>query len=366
MYFSNNLNYGKIINPIRRRRRAGSAPPVRRRLPARRPRIRRRLPVPVRPGNGPHLLRFRPEMALSTALLPAGDVLLLLIRDHPPKDGADAVAARSRGAAAETDTVNTVQQPAEPCLVCAVLTGDRGGLDREVTEAFRASGASHILALSGLHMGFIYMLVRSATAFLGYTPAARIVRCVLGIAFAVMFTLATGASPSTQRACIFIILRELAAVSQVRRSPPAHSLCTALLLQLAFRPDFISNAGFQLSYLAMAGIVFIHPVLKGWYPAPDNLRKGRLDPARRIWETASLSISCQVFTAPAAYLHFGIFPKYFLLTNLISLPLTSVIMALSAGVTLLWGLGICPAFLINMNEKAIELLISSLQIISGM
>lgn len=276
---------------------------------------------------------------------------------------------RLRGAAGRLrELIRSIpySNPQSPALVCAVLTGDRGGLDREVTEAFRASGASHILALSGLHMGFIYMLVRSTTAFLGYTPAARALRCVLGIAFAVMFTIATGASPSAQRACIFIILRELAAVSQVRRSPPAHSLCTALLLQLAFRPDFISNAGFQLSYLAMAGIVFIHPVLKAWYPAPDSLRKGRLDPARRIWETASLSISCQIFTAPAAYLHFGTFPKYFLLTNLISLPLTSVIMALSAGVTLLWGLGICPAFLIRMNEKAIELLISSLRIISGM
>ena len=256
--------------------------------------------------------------------------------------------------------------PQSPALVCAVLTGDRSGLDRGVTEAFRASGASHILALSGLHMGFIYMMVRSATAFLGHTPVARAVRCALGIGFAVVFTIATGASPSAQRACIFIILRELAAVSQVRRSPPAHSLCTALLLQLAFRPDFISSVGFQLSYLAMAGIIFIHPVLKGWYPAASDLRKGRLDPARRIWETASLSISCQIFTAPAAYIHFGTFPKYFLLTNLISLPLTSAIMALSAGVTLLWGLGLCPAFLIRINEKAIEMLISSLQIISGM
>ena len=256
--------------------------------------------------------------------------------------------------------------PLCPALACAVLTGDRSGLDGATVEAFRASGASHILALSGLHMGFIYMLVRSATFFLGNTPAARKVRCSLGICFAILFTIATGASPSAQRACIFIILRELSAVSQEHRSPPEHSLCTALLLQLAFRPDVITSAGFQLSYLAMAGIIILHPVLKGWYPAPENYAAGRLDPVRKIWEVASLSISCQVFTAPAAWLHFGTFPKYFLLTNLIAMPLTSAVMALSAGVALLWGLGACPSFLISANEKAVELLVRALEIISAM
>ena len=274
------------------------------------------------------------------------------------------------GAAAEAvrDLIRSVpyRNPLCSSLACAVLTGDRSGLDGATVEAFRASGASHILALSGLHMGFIYMLVRSATFFLGNTPAARRVRCALGICFAIFFTIATGASPSAQRACIFIILRELSAVSQERRSPPAHSLCTALLLQLAFRPGVITSAGFQLSYPAMAGITFLHPVLLGWYPEAENHRAGRLDPVRKIWEVASLSISCQVFTAPVAWMHFGTFPKYFLLTNLIALPLTSAVMALSAGTALLWSLGACPAPLIAANEKAVELLVRALEIISAM
>ena len=112
-------------------------------------------------------------------------------------------------------------------LVCAVLTGDRSLLDPGLAAAFRSSGASHILALSGLHMGLICRIVRRFTSILGHSPAARYVRCALCCAFALFFTAATGASASAQRACIFIIMSELSAVSQRRYSSPAQKLNAA-------------------------------------------------------------------------------------------------------------------------------------------
>ena len=78
-----------------------------------------------------------------------------------------------------------------------------------------------------------------------------------------------------------------------------------------------------------------------------------------------MSLSCQVFTAPVALYHFGSFPKYFLLANLIALPLTSVMISLAVGVTFMWSLGICPIFLVNASEATISALISSMEIISG-
>lgn len=250
-------------------------------------------------------------------------------------------------------------------LVCAVLTGDRSMLDPGLAAAFRRSGASHILALSGLHMGLICGLARQATLILGNSPAARYFRCALCCTFALFYTAATGASASAQRACIFIVMSELSAVSQRRRSAPAQKLNAALTIQLALRPRVLTTPAFQLSYMAMAGLVFLNPVLQSWFPQPVTKTGKYLNISKRIWEITATSLSCQIFTAPVAYLHFGTFPKYFLLANLIALPLTSVMISLAAGVTLLCSLGICPAFLVSASEATIRALIRSMEIISG-
>ena len=251
-------------------------------------------------------------------------------------------------------------------LVCAVLTGDRSMLDSGLTASFRSSGASHILALSGLHMGLVCGLARQGTMILGNSPAARYFRCALCCGFALFYTVATGASASAQRACIFIILSELSAVSQRRRSQPSQKLNAALTLQVALRPRVITTPTFQLSYMAMAGLVFLNPVLQGWFPKPVTKAGARLNIPKKIWEITAMSLSCQIFTAPVAYLHFGSFPKYFLLANLIALPLTSVTVSLATGVIFLQCMGICPAFLVSASEAAIRALITSMEIISGM
>lgn len=245
-------------------------------------------------------------------------------------------------------------------LVCALLTGDKTALGREVTDTFRKSGASHILALSGLHLGFIYFAAKKATSLFGNSPAARILRCTSIILFCTFYTAMTGAAASTQRACIFIVLKELSDVSQQRNSPTLRSLHTALVIQLAVKPGLITDVGFQLSYLAMAGVLYLNPILQGWFPEGAS----KWNPAKRIWDSAALSMSCQAFTAPAAWHYFGTFPKYFLLTNLISLPLTTAVMALSAGTIVLSGIGICPEFIVVLNEKAIDLLLFVLKVIS--
>ena len=94
-----------------------------------------------------------------------------------------------------------------------------------------------------------------------------------------------------------------------RKTDSRDILCNGLILQLALTPHALFDVGFQLSYLAMSGITFLFPILNKWYHG-------------KIWESCALSISCQVFTGPLAYLKFGSLPLYFMLTNLISIPLT--------------------------------------------
>lgn len=241
-------------------------------------------------------------------------------------------------------------------LIKALLTGDRGDLPRETVESFRASGASHILALSGMHLGIIYMMISRCLSFAGNYPAAARIRSILTISLCGIYTGATGAGPSIVRAYIFILYGEAARLSG-RRATTAGIMLGSLALQLMVSPLSAKSIGFQLSYAAMAGIAFIYPKLK-------KLRVG--GPLRRIWNPAALSISCQLTAGPVAFLYFGTFPRYFLLTNLIALPLASLIIPLALLSLGLSSAGACPDFLIQTTEKAAGLLTSSLAIIAGM
>ena len=321
-------------------------------------------------------------------------------------------------------------------LVNALLTGDRSSLDSSVMKSFRDSGASHILALSGLHLGIIYGILLKVTSIFGKHPTVKAVRSLIIISLCGIYTLATGASPSLVRAFLFILVNETARLTH-RSNNPLRVYCAALFIQTAINPQVISSTGFQLSYLAMAGIFLLYPALKKWYPQEeaagdmliekgagltesdglecmmidkgagltesdglegvmidkdagrtesDGLEGMMIDKGccrarrcrtswmktivsaapRKIWDAAALTISCQVFTGPLAWWKFGTFPKYFLLTNLLSLPLTSAVMLLSVSTSVLFAIGICPDFLISLTDSSASLLLFIMKVISSM
>ena len=287
-------------------------------------------------------------------------------------------------------------------LVNALLTGDRSSLDDSVMNSFRNSGASHILALSGLHLGIIYGILLKVTSIFGKHPTVKAARSLIIISLCGIYTLATGASPSLVRAFLFILVNETARLTH-RSNNPLRVYCAALFIQTAIDPQVISSTGFQLSYLAMAGIFLLYPALKKWYPQEeaagdmliengagltesDGLEGVMIDKGccrarhywtswmktimsaapRKIWDAAALTISCQVFTGPLAWWKFGTFPKYFLLTNLLSLPLTSAVMLLSVSTSVLFAIGICPDFLITLTDSSASLLLFIMKVISSM
>lgn len=250
-------------------------------------------------------------------------------------------------------------------LVKALLTGDKSDLPKEITGIFRDSGASHVLALSGLHLGVLYLLLTRLTSPLGNSPKARKSRCSLIIVAALFYSIMTGATPSIIRAFLFITINETARLLG-RKRDPVRVLLAALTVQLALKPDVISSVGFQLSYMAMAGIFLLYPTLERIYPAPSGSRLSRFNPFRKIWNAAMLSISCQIFTGPIAWHYFHTFPKYFILTNLVALPLTSAIMTLSVATIALSFFGTCPEPLVILNDQAMQALVFCLEIISGL
>ena len=222
-------------------------------------------------------------------------------------------------------------------LLKALLTGDRSELSAKTSQAFRDSGAAHILALSGLHLGIIYGIVTKCFAILGNSPAAVKTRSALTIAATGAYCLMVGAGPSISRAFLFILLRECSVILG-RSASLRDTLCGAFVIQVCLDAEAVRSVSFQLSYLAIAGIAYIYPILRDFWPS-DGARRS---PLRWIWNSAAVSIACQTTTGPLAWLRFGTFPKYFILTNLISLPLTGLLIPAALLTVLLHALGICP------------------------
>lgn len=245
-------------------------------------------------------------------------------------------------------------------LLKALLIGQRNALDHATVAAFRTAGASHILALSGLHLGMIYGCVSLALRILGNGRAASVAKAVLSVAICGFYTVMTGAGPSIVRAFLFITLNEISRLQPHRKKDALAILCTALLVQLCISPSVIGSIGFQLSYLAMLGIFIASPVLESWYPEGS-----RIDPMHKIWSSMALTVSCQLFTAPLVWVTFHTFPKYFLLTNLIALPLTEALMACSAATLSLDALGWCPEMLKGLVDSLAQALIFCLKTISS-
>ena len=277
-------------------------------------------------------------------------------------------------------------------LIKALLTGDRSGLSSEIKSAFRDSGASHILALSGLHLGIIYGILSKLLSILGNSPVMRILRSILIILICGIYTLATGAGDSLVRALIFISLREIAKAAS-RYHGLGQILLASLIIQLVIDPLAVRSVGFQLSYAAMAGIAFIYPWLQEfWDRAAEFLNQttshlrtspevpeeshGKTGlkcaglliswPARWIWNTVSLAIACQITTAPLAYMYFGTFPVHFMLTNLLTLPLTGLLIPSALLTLCLTAIGCCPSILVHATEWLTCTLVWLLEVISTM
>ena len=245
-------------------------------------------------------------------------------------------------------------------LLKALLSGDRSDLTSSITEAFRTAGGSHILALSGLHLGIIYAITDRISSVFGNSPKSRVHRSVFKIGLCTSYSLATGASASIIRALLFIILRETGIV--LGRPVTLKDLIRkCLLIHLIISPHSILEVGFQLSYAAIAGIAWIYPHLKSLWPEGESWPI-----MKKTWDSASLTISCQLTTAPLAWLYFNTFPTYFLLTNLLALPLTGILIPISILTVALNAAGLCPAILTEACEKTASCLIHILTTISLM
>lgn len=203
-------------------------------------------------------------------------------------------------------------------VISALVLGKRDYVDEDIRRAFAEAGTVHILAVSGLHVGIIYLFI---SLILGKTLKGRrlrFVRFVLGLLVLWLYAGITGFSPSVLRAATmfsFIALgKEFSRFGSIYNMLAA----SAIVLLLA-NPFLLIQVGFQLSYLAVLGIVILHPMIYPAYAAPWLW----LD---KVWSLLVVSFSAQLATFPLTVHYFHQFPNYFLLSNLLVIPVATVLL----------------------------------------
>ena len=218
----------------------------------------------------------------------------------------------------------------QSAILTAFVTGSKESIGKSTKETFRSSGAAHLLALSGLHVGILFMILNRITALFSITLAARRMRVLVVVGCTAAFLTITGFIPSLARAIIMAAICSIAKVWGYRIARAETLVITAFLL-ICYNPQVVASIGFQLSFAAMAGIMLIMPTLSESLKRVMERWRGRGMASRiiswcaeRIATPLLLTISCQITTLPLCLYYFQSFSNYYLITNLIAIPVVAI------------------------------------------
>ena len=201
-------------------------------------------------------------------------------------------------------------------LATAILLGDKSQLPKHLRENFAKAGMSHILAISGLHVGIVFLFLNKLLGFLAFTRAGRIARTAMVLLILLAYMLLTGCAPAVCRAVLMISIAQIGQLFY-QQSFGMNTLAAAGFLLLLINPAALLDVGFQLSFAAVAGILLLAPRIQNWAEKRAHYR------GTDLIQSASVCLAAQVFTAPLVFYHFGTFPTYFLFANLLLLPIAS-------------------------------------------
>lgn len=203
-------------------------------------------------------------------------------------------------------------------LAEALLIGYKDNLDKTLVQSYTNTGVIHVIAISGLHLGLIYWLLLLLFKPLQKNKTLKWLNPVLIISGLWLFSLLAGAQPSIVRSAVMFTCIVLGN-SFARKTSIYNSLALSAFLLLCFNPYWLWDVGFQLSYAAVLSIViFMKPVYNWFY-----FKNKAID---FIWKLNAVTIAAQILTLPVSIYHFHQFPNYFLLTNFIAVPLSSLIL----------------------------------------
>lgn len=215
-------------------------------------------------------------------------------------------------------------------LLSALSLGNRIDLSTETRDNFAAAGAMHILAVSGLHVGIIYYMLFSIMRLFPHLKRGKIVFRLLNIIILWTFAFLSGLSDSVIRATLMLSFHIISQIIS-REHNIYNTISLTAFIMLFINPLSLFAPGFQLSFIAVAGIIY-------FYPKIYESIKIKRPLLQWIWKMCSVSIAAQLVTFPLSLYYFNFFPNFFLLTNLIALPIATIIIYTSIFFMLLSGL----------------------------
>ena len=202
-------------------------------------------------------------------------------------------------------------------VLAAMTLGDKSALSKELREDYSIAGASHVLALSGLHLSIIYTILLLLT--FGYRR--RWLAQVLIMLAVWSYVVLVGMSASVVRSAVMLTIVSMVMILN-RGSVLLNSLSFAAFVMLLWNPLTLYDIGFEMSFMAVLGIAMLEPLMRPRH-LPKNIFQKLL---YMIWGVISVSIAAQVGTAPLVAYYFGRFSCYFIITNLIVIPCATIIL----------------------------------------
>ena len=225
-------------------------------------------------------------------------------------------------------------------VVAAMALGDRSALTKELKETYSKTGASHVLALSGLHLGIIYALLSMLVVGRRWQMITQ-VATVLSIW---AFVFLTGMSASVVRSAVMLTVYALLALGH-RQKMSVNTLAFTAIVMLLVTPKALFDVGFQMSFMAVFSILLFVPLFYRPFSA-EYLMTHRA--VSWLWGIVAVSVAAQIGVAPLIAYYFGRFSCYFLLTNFIVIPAATLILYLALGTLLIPSLGVVLASMVGL------------------
>ncbi len=343
------------------------------------------------PVHGQAILYFKKDSAASKLLF--GDRLMVYAEFMPPEKAANPdvfdyriyLKRQGIGATSYISSVNwklighstsfSIRREADKCrnyllniyrqfkiqgdefaVLSALTLGYTDDLQPDLRKSYSVTGVMHILSVSGMHVSVVYVVIAFLLSFLNKSRWQKVIKSILIILFLWAYAFLSGMSPAVFRAALMFSFVAFADCLE-RKSLIFNTIFMSAVFMLLYNPNFLFDVGFQLSYSAVLSIILFQPTVSKWVN-PKSKRSAL------IWNLLAVSIAAQLGTAPFTLYYFQQFPNYFLLTNLIAIPLSSVIIYLAMvlfAVSFIPYLSTAVAFLLNKSLWALNFSIVSIQ-----
>ena len=202
-------------------------------------------------------------------------------------------------------------------VASTLILGYKADLSDDVLQAYSKTGTVHVLSVSGAHVAIIYVLLTLVLGFLDRHKYGKLLKAMIIITLIWYYSMLSGFSPAVCRAAVMISMVIIGKTFN-RYINTLNILAISAFVLLIYDPFFLTDVGFQLSYLAVFGLIVLQPVVYNWI----SIKNKWLD---KLWGICSVSVAAQVITFPLSAFYFHQFPVYFLVSNLFIIIPSSII-----------------------------------------